>query len=223
MTTLTRNSLLDLVAADPDLTRLLTHVRATLHGDPGHDVEHCLRVALWSLRLAPDLPRRPVVAAALLHDIVNVPKTSEHRARASELCADEARRLLPEYGFDPEEVSVIARSILDHSYSRGATPRSDLGRALQDADRLEALGILGVFRTISTGTKMGTHYFDPEDPWAKERALDDRRYSVDHFFTKLLLLPATFHTEAGKAEAERRAQRMRRLLSELGEELEIEN
>src|SRR5690606_10037607 len=113
----------------------------------------------------------------------------------------------------------ICDAIRDHSYSRGAVPTSPLGRALQDADRLEALGVLGVFRTISTGTRMGGAYFDADDPWALERPLDDRAYAVDHFTTKLFRLPATMGTPKGREEAERRVARMRAMLEDLGEEL----
>ena len=135
------------------------------------------------------------------------------------MSAREARRLLPEHGFGPASVERIAEAIEDHSYSRGATPRSALGRALQDADRLEALGALGVFRTISCGTRMGARYFDPADPWANARDLDDRRQTVDHFFAKLLLLADTLHTERGRLEAKRRAAFMEAFLDQLADEL----
>ncbi len=215
-----RHALLSLIAHDPALSALYDDVRQLMDDDPGHDLAHVLRVALWTLRIgAPDVDPRHAIAAALLHDIVNVPKDSPDRARASELCAAAARDLLARHGFEDDEVADICEAIRDHSYSRGATPRTPLGKALQDADRLEAVGAIGICRTISTGTRMGAHYFDTEDPWARERPLDDRRFSVDHFFTKLLRLPATMNTAAGRAEAERRADLMRAFLLQLGDEL----
>jgi uncharacterized protein len=66
---------------------------------------------------------------------------------------------------------------------------------------------------------MGARYFHPEDPWGCNRELDDRRYTVDHFFCKLLTLPATMNTEAGRREAERRVEFMRTFLRQLGDEL----
>src|SRR5690606_38630238 len=102
---------------------------------------------------------------------------------------------------------------------RGATPRSDLGRALQDADRLESLGVLALFRTISTGVRMGARYFDGADPWAEERPLDDLRFTVDHFFTKILRLHETMQTAVGRAEAKRRTAVLERILDELAVEL----
>ena len=124
-------------------------------------------------------------------------------------------------GFDSPARSRIHDAIRDHSFSRGAVPTGPLGRALQDADRLEALGAIGVFRNISTGARMGSAYFDAEDPWARSRPLDDKAYSVDHFFVKLLRLPATMTTDAGRDEATRRARVIIGLVDALAEELGV--
>ena len=68
---------------------------------------------------------------------------------------------------------------------------------------------------------MGSTYFDAADPWAESRPLDDKRYSVDHFFVKLLRLPETMTTEAGRAEATRRAQVIIDIVDALTEELGV--
>jgi uncharacterized protein len=212
--------ILELIERDPALSALRDEAARRLHDDPGHDVFHCLRVAAWAVHLADGaVAPRLVIAAALLHDIVNLPKDSPERARASELSAGVALELLPPFGFAPEEARAVADAVRDHSYSRGAIPASLLGKALQDADRLEALGALGIMRTIATGVRMGAAFFHPEDPWAIERTLDDRGYSIDHFFTKLLGLPATMQTARGRSEAERRARIMHDFLEQLGVEI----
>jgi uncharacterized protein len=216
----TNERVLATIADDPALGALYAHARALLDDDPGHDAAHCVRVAAWTLRLGPtSLDPRLAIAAALLHDIVNVPKNSSERASASELSARHAAEILPAHGFSSDETALVTGAIRTHSFSRGETPTSDLGRALCDADRLEALGVIGLFRTISTGTRMGSRYFHSDDPWARSRALDDRAYGVDHFFTKLLKLPGTLHTEAGRREAERRAEFLRFTLRELAGEI----
>jgi uncharacterized protein len=212
------------VDSDPALRAIHDELTRRLaddpHGDdPGHDAAHAYRVALWTSRLAPDEDPRCAIAAALLHDVVNVPKSSPERHLASERSAAVARELLPQLGFREEDVARIAAAIRDHSFSRGAIPESPLGDALQDADRLEALGALGLCRTISTGARMGARYFEANDPWAAGRELDDRRYSVDHFFTKLLGLGATMRTEGGRAEAARRTVFLRTFLTQLGDEI----
>jgi len=216
-----RPELLTFIAADPDLARLHDAVAARMDDDPGHDLHHCLRVALWTVTLGRDLgvDAREAVAAALLHDIVNVPKDSPERHLASEKCAAVARAELPTYGFVDDAVERIADAIRDHSYSRGAIPEGALGQALQDADRLEALGALGLFRCLSTGVRMGARYFDNDDPFAQARPLDDRAFSIDHFHTKLLRLPDTMLTVPGRAEAKRRAAFLQATLVALAAEL----
>lgn len=209
-----------LIEGDPDLVAVRAEVESRLDGDPGHDLQHALRVARWALRIGGgEVAPRNVIAAALLHDVVNIPKDSPDRARASELSADVARELLPTLHFDESSVEEIAEAIRDHSYSRGATPMTALGRALQDADRLEALGSMGILRTVAAGVRMGAQLFDADDPWSRERPLDDSRFTLDHFFCKLLELPTTMLTEIGRDEAEIRVEAMRGFLRQLGHEL----
>ncbi|HYC78783.1 MAG TPA: HD domain-containing protein [Planctomycetota bacterium] len=204
----------------PRLAAVLRDVRARASTDPAHDLSHFLRVALWTLRLgAPPSAPELCVAAGLLHDVVNVPKDHPLRTQASALCAEAARGILARAGFSSAETEEVADAILTHSYSRGETPRSPLGDALQDADRLEALGVLGLMRCIATGVRMDAAFFDPEDPWAERREPDDKAYSLDHLFVKLLRLPSTMRTAAGRREAERRAATLRDLAVRLGDEM----
>lgn len=204
----------------PTLASILAIAKEKLDDDPGHDVEHALRVAHWTTKLAESpVDLRLVVAAALFHDLVNLPKDHPERAYASDRSAAAAAPILRTHGYTEDEITLVCNAIRDHSFSRGATPTTPLGRALQDADRLEALGVLGVFRTFSTGARMGARYFHTDDPWAEKRALDDLAYSVDHFSTKLLKLHRTLCTPLGREEAARRVARMEALLEGLGEEL----
>lgn len=217
----TRTDVLAFIESDPRLSSLRDAVRAEIGTDPGHDMEHCLRVAVWTLRIVGNrVPREHAMAAALLHDIVNVPKNSPDRARASEWSAAMALSLLELHGFSASAAAEVADAVRTHSFSAGHVPTSELGRALRDADRLEALGAIGLFRTISTGARMGARYFHADDPWAERRALDDRAYSVDHFFTKLLLLPESMCSDVGRAEALRRARFLRAALDELAAEID---
>jgi len=202
------------------LAQVWERMSAQVSDDAAHDHEHCLRVATRAVEFASTAAsRQNLIAAALLHDIVNVAKDSPQRAQASRLSAEQAREWLAAAGFEASAVTEICEAIEDHSFSRGVTPRSELGCALQDADRLEALGAIGIFRTASTGCRMGAAYFHAQDPWAQDRPLDDMRYSVDHFFTKLLTLPQSFCTAAGRKEAERRVRLMQAFLDALAEEL----
>jgi uncharacterized protein len=216
---------LALITADPALAALFEELRPALAGDPAHDLDHCLRVADWTLHLlagppgAAPLDERHAVAAALLHDVINVPKNAPERAAVSERSAAWAGQRLRQLGFAEAAVVIICEAIADHSFSRGAVPRSALGCALQDADRLEAVGAIGVLRTVSTGASIGSRYLDPADPWARARELDDHRFTVDHFFRKLLRLPRRMNTAAGRREAQRRADFMREFLRQLAREV----
>lgn len=204
-----------------ELPGLLSQASERFDDDPGHDLQHALRVARWTLRLSDgEVPARLALAAAVLHDIVNLPKDSPERAQASERSAAVAREWLPRWGLSGAEIELVAEAIRDHSFSRGATPRTPLGRALQDADRLEALGALGLMRCLSAGARMGARFFHPSDPWASARPLDDRQYSVDHLFTKLLGLAQTLCTEGGRLEARRRIAFLRSFLAALASEIE---
>lgn len=215
------DDVLAMIERDAALSTLLDEVRRRMEVDPAHDVAHLVRVAHWAVRLSDGVADpRLAIAAALLHDIINIPKFSPERPLASERSAAVARQLMGSVGFEPSEVEIAAGAIRDHSYTRGAVPETALGRALQDADRLDALGVIGTFRCMAMGSYLGLALVDAEDPWAATRALDDRRFALDHFFTKLLRLPETFQTDAGKAEALRRTSVMRALLAELGRELE---
>jgi uncharacterized protein len=215
-----RRRVVQLLEDDVALGALRDRLEPRLSDDPGHDMAHCLRVAAWTLRLGGDqVDPREAVAAALLHDVVNLPKDSPERAQASELSARVAQTELASLGFTAAAIGRIVAAVRDHSFSRGATPEDALGRALQDADRLETLGAIGLMRCVAVSTQMGGTFFDSQDPWARARELQDTRYFVDHFFTKLLTLPETLCTEAGRTEARRRGAYLRGFLAQLADEI----
>jgi uncharacterized protein len=218
-----RAELMDTINRSPKLAAVLRALEEReTDGDAAHDHSHLFRVALWTGKLLKDPTQTEhAIAAALLHDLVNVPKNSPDRNKASEFSAEAARLLLTAAGFDPASVDKITTAIRQHSFSRAEKPESDLAKALQDADRLEALGSIGIMRTYSTGVRMGTRYFNPEDPWGHNRPLDDSAFSLDHFFIKLLRLPDTMNTAAGREEARSRLRPMEAFLASLERELGV--
>ncbi len=218
---MTQESLSHLIAQDTALQQLWEHVQTHMNQDPSHDAQHVLRVTRWTVRLAKEqgVPQRRAIVAGLLHDFINIPKDSQERHLASTYSAQEAQRLLKDFDFTPEEITAIADAIRDHSFSRGATPESALGKALQDADRLDALGAIGLFRTTTVGAYMKTSYAHPQDPWGISRTWDDKTYTVDHFFVKLLRLPQGMHTQMARKEAQRRTAQMWDFLEALGEQI----
>jgi len=204
-----------------DLARMLiphTHAEKI---DGSHDVSHLLRVwrNVCAIRDDEGGDARVLVAATLLHDCVAVEKNSPFRSRASRLAAARASELLTEMGWDEESIASVAHAIEAHSFSAQITPRTLEARILQDADRLDALGMVGVARVFYVSGRMGRYLYDPFDPHATQRPYDDKNFAVDHFHTKLLHLADGFQTRTGASLAKVRHERLKRCLDELMEEV----
>ena len=191
---------------------LLARLRQGLASDSAHDLGHLSRVLRMARRIAArEGAHDPLVltAAALLHDMVSVPKDHPDRSCASSLAAAAAAELLEELGMQPARVAAVAHAILARSFSAGVEPLTPEARAVQDADRLDALGAIGVARCFAVSGALGRALADPEDPLAEHRPLDDARWVLDHFQTKLLRLPDTMRTVAGRHLAVERAAFLR--------------
>jgi uncharacterized protein len=189
--------------------------------DPAHDISHVRRVVQNTLRLT-ELESGNIevtVPAAWLHDCVSVAKDSPLRKKASRLAADEAVRFLESVDYPCELLAPVHHVIEAHSFSANIATETLEARIVQDADRLEAVGAIGIARCFLTGGSMGTPLYDPADPFARDRDPDDRRYTLDHFYCKLLGLADTMKTQAGKAEAIKRTDYMREFLHQLGFEI----
>jgi len=189
--------------------------------DPGHGPAHLERVVATALRLAAEEGARVevVLPAAWLHDCVHVAKDSPDRARASRLAADRALRFLEAAGYPGAFLPAVRHAIEAHSYSAGIAPESAEAKVVQDADRLDALGAIGVARCIAVGAALGRPLYGPVDPFCKARAPDDLGASVDHFYSKLLKLAGTMQTAAGRREADRRTAFIRAFIAELESEI----
>lgn len=189
--------------------------------DGSHDVSHLHRV--WSnvcaIRDKEGGDHQILLAATLLHDCVSVEKNSPFRSSASRLAAAKATELLAEMGWDEERTQAVAHAIESHSYSADITPTSLEAKILQDADRLDALGMVGVARLFYVSGRMGSHLYDPADPQAQQRDLDDKRFAVDHFKTKIFTLAQGFQTATARQMAQVRHARAERFLTEFMEEI----
>jgi uncharacterized protein len=210
---------------EPDVTSWEARCRAYLiahtAGDAAHDLEHTQRVVANARRLAhvESADLTVVLPAAWLHDCVVVPKDSPLRTRASVLAAEAAGAFLRAEGYPPAAIPAIEHAIAAHSFSAGIAPQSLEARVVQDADRLDALGAVGIARTLMLGAVMGRPLYDPDDPFPTRRPPDDARSSIDHFYTKLLRLAATMQTDAGRREAAQRTAFMHAFLDQLAAEI----
>ncbi len=189
--------------------------------DPSHDFAHINRVINLSKKIGEieganlDI----LLPAALLHDIVNIPKNHPDRSKASEMAADKASEMMSLVGYDQDLIARVHKAIVEHSFSRGEKPTSIEAAILQDSDRMDALGAIGIMRMVTVGTKFGANYYQVNDPLAKNRDFADKEFSLDHFYTKLFKLPELMNTDAARAEALRRADYMKDFIEQLMSEI----
>lgn len=199
----------------------LEFLSETLASDPAHDISHVQRVVQNTIRLTREENGNAAVTvpAAWLHDCVSVAKDSPLREQASKLAATEAIQFLESINYPSELLPQIHHAIEAHSFSANIETNTLDARIVQDADRLEAVGAIGITRCFLTGGSLGRALYEPSDPFAEHRDPDDRRYTLDHFYCKLLGLMETMKTEAGKAEAIKRTEYMRGFLGQLRMEI----
>lgn len=190
-------------------------------GDSAHDFEHIMRV----LKNAQKIARKEkaniklVTAAVLLHDIVSYPKSDPRSKNSSLESSKMARAILEKYHYTKNEITIITEAIRDHSFSRGVTPKSLEGKVLQDADRLDAIGAIGIARTFAVGGAGGRPFYNKDDPFCKTRSPDDKKYTLDHFYKKLFLLERKMNTKTGKIEARKRTKILKKFVNDLQKEI----
>lgn len=188
--------------------------------DPAHDLAHLDRVWVNVQAIADEQANlRVLMAASYLHDLVNLPKNDPDRHLASRHSADQAAPILRDLGFTPAEIDATQHAIAAHSFSAQIPPDTPEAKILRDADRLDALGAVGIARTFAVAGALGRALYDPSDPFAEHRPLDDLQFSIDHWRVKLLALPEDMLTERGRALAQERAGRMLRFLEEFAGEI----
>ncbi|BBV40421.1 phosphohydrolase [Citrobacter portucalensis] len=194
--------------------------------DAAHDIFHFRRVWMTAQKLGTDAPVDwlVVLTACYFHDLVSLPKNHPERHRSSVLAAKETCRVLmrdfPD--FPRQRLSAVCHAIEAHSFSAKIAPETLEAKIVQDADRLEALGAIGLARVFAVSGALGVSLFDAEDPFARKRSLDDKQYALDHFQTKLLTLPLTMQTERGRHLAQHNADFLLTYMAKLSAELKGE-
>jgi len=202
-------------------TQFEQFVQQQMDFDPAHDIAHIKRVVTSGIALAEleNADLAIVIPACWLHDCVNVAKDSPQRSQGSVLSAKRAIEYLTEVGYPAQYFEAIEHAISAHSYSANIATTTLEAAVVQDADRLDALGAIGLSRCLMLGGSWGSSLYQTDDPFAKARPLNDKQYSVDHFFAKLQGLVGTMKTSAGLTEAKTRWQFMSQFLSQLGHEV----
>ena len=211
-----------LVGSASYLPEIINFVKSQTEPDPAHDWLHIQRVAMNANRIAKKEKASVllVTIASLLHDIKNLPKSDPQSHLSSQLSAAFARDYLCMFPLTAQEVDIIADAILNHSYSRGQSPSTLEGKVVQDADRLDSLGAIGIARCFVVGGCHQRLMYQGNDPfYDARRALDDKTFTLDHFYKKLFTLPDLMQTKTGRVLALARVDKMKSFLAWMSDEI----
>ncbi|EJG0620400.1 HD domain-containing protein [Vibrio parahaemolyticus] len=199
----------------------LEFMQQEMQVDAAHDIEHVKRVVKTAKQLCDEenADIAIVLPAAYLHDCFTYPKDHPNRKQSSAIAAKKAIAYLESIQYPQHYHDAIAHAIEAHSFSANIRPNTLEAQIVQDADRLDALGAIGVTRCIQVSTHFNAQLYNDDDMFAKERELNDKQFTVDHFQTKLFKIVDTMNTESAKLEANKRKAFMQTYLKQLYDEV----
>ncbi|MBM5284066.1 HD domain-containing protein [Vibrio parahaemolyticus] len=199
----------------------LEFMQQEMQVDAAHDIEHVKRVVKTAKQLCDEenADIAIVLPAAYLHDCFTYPKDHPNRKQSSAIAAKKAIAYLESIQYPQHYHDAIAHAIEAHSFSANIRPNTLEAQIVQDADRLDALGAIGVTRCIQVSTHFNAQLYNDNDMFAKERLLNDKQFTVDHFQTKLFKIVDTMNTESAKLEANKRKAFMQTYLKQLHDEV----
>jgi uncharacterized protein len=185
--------------------------------DAAHDILHFKRVLKTAKRIGhlEDAEPMIIIPSVWLHDIVNVPKNHRLRNKASNLSAEKAINVLTELGYPKKYFDGIYHAIEAHSFSANIETLTIEAKVIQDADRLDGLGAIGIARCFATAGVLNRKFYSQEDPFCHLREPDDQIYTLDHFFRKLFKLEEGMKTNSGRIEAKKRVKFMEDYIAQL--------
>ncbi|MGL1567245.1 HD domain-containing protein [Vibrio parahaemolyticus] len=199
----------------------LEFMQQEMQVDAAHDIEHVKRVVKTAKQLCDEenADIAIVLPAAYLHDCFTYQKDHPNRKQSSAIAAKKAIAYLESIQYPQHYHDAIAHAIEAHSFSANIRPNTLEAQIVQDADRLDALGAIGVTRCIQVSTHFNAQLYNDNDMFAKERELNDKQFTVDHFQTKLFKIVDTMNTESAKLEANKRKAFMQTYLKQLYDEV----
>lgn len=203
------------------LAEYMTIAKKHASTDPAHDYLHVVRVYQNARKILvqEQADSDIVLVGALLHELFNYPKDHPLSHRSGDVAADMAFDVLAETSFPVEKRERVCDIIRNHAFSKGVIPDTIEGKILQDADRLDAIGAIGLARCFATSGSLRRPLYSPEDAFCQNRSPEGQTFAVDHVFEKLLRIPQTLHTTTARALAEPRMNFISAYLHELREEL----
>ncbi len=206
-----------------DLEYLKKHVKKIYEkNDPAHDFMHIMRVYKNAEKICKleKVDMKLVLVSVLLHDIVKKTDSDKRSKSSADLSADKAILILKKLQFSENDIIIVAEAIRNHSFTKNKISKSIEGRILQDADRLDALGAIGIARVFSVSGSKKRQFYQLNDPFSKNREPNDKKWALDHFFNKLLVLEKSMNTKTGKIEAKKRTIVLKNYLVSLKKEIQ---
>jgi len=203
------------------LDSLKDEVKELIKHDSAHDFEHIMRVYKNAQKICKQekVNESLVLSSVLLHDVVSYPKSDKRSKTSSIHSAKKSKLILKKYDYSNDEIMIISNAIRDHSFSQNKTSKTMEGKILQDADRLDALGAIGIARVFATGGSLNRPFYNIDDPFCKQRIPNDKIWTLDHFYQKLLKLESSMNTKSGKIEAKKRTRILKEFLNQLKQEV----
>jgi len=213
----------DLFAPWPELAAFLLSAFDASGTDGSHDLSHIARVWRNARHIAATehgCDTELLLAGVILRDCVWVEKASPLRAQASRLSAERASEIVRPLGWSDARVDGLSHAVETHSFAAGLRPRTLEARVLQDADLLDAIGAIGIARCFHVGGRMGGALYDPADPGADSRVLNDGAFALDHFPAKLFKVADGFLTREGQRMAAARTKLMKEFVAAFRTEID---
>ncbi len=204
------------------IDRAAAYVREKFENEySGHDWFHTLRVFRTATRIAEaeGADVETVQLAALLHDV-------DDRKLSPETYADKAnaRSFLSANNVEESKISEICRIISEISFAENCIPSTLEGKCVQDADRLDAIGAVGIARAFAYGGNHNRLMYHPDVKpnlnMSKEEYVNSKSTTVNHFYEKLFKLTDMMNTDTAKSIAKERDEYMRTFIDEFMDEWE---
>lgn len=189
--------------------------------DSAHDINHIKRVVKNAKIICSEEGADIwiVTAAAWLHDCVTLPKNHPDNNKASQMAGALAVDFLSQHGFPKDKLDSVKHAIEAHSYSARINPTTIEAQVVQDADRLDGLGAIGIARCFMVAGKLDNKIYGEQDPFCENRMPDSKYAAVDHFYEKLFKTAESLKTHAAKAMAKQRIDFMQAYLTQMSDEI----
>ncbi len=200
----------------------MNEIRPMYRGaDPAHDFSHISRVYKTARIIGREegADMQVLLLAVLLHDVGSEKKHTSKQGESEGQGKRAVEAFLESIGLEEEAREKVLYAVDVHRFSGKIVPVTLEARILQDADRLDAIGAIGIARVFLTGGTLGRELYSPDDPFCRAREPDDTKWNLDHFYKKLLKLEFGMHTKSGKKLAAGRTAVLRRYLRDLEEEI----